>query len=478
MAVACGLPKLEEPALPELACWSTRNGRPIGLLTGNQRRICRRRGADRAGDEAGDHRDRGPPLLHERRRRPARHRAARCGRTCAPSRRVQGGSTITQQFVKTALAAQDKRTLFQKLREAALAYQLTRKWSKERILRNYLNTIYFGNGAYGIESAARTYFGQRPPRLRERQARARAPPQLELQEAALLAGIVAVAERATTRSSTRRRPSAGATWCSQRMLEQGYISRPQYDDGGRRADPDPRRRHAAAGGHGVPVLHLVGASQQVVDKLGGGQVGARQAFEGGLTVKTTIDVEAAGRRADARSTQWLPVAGRPARLDGGDRQQRPARCARWSAATTTRRSRSTSPPRASASPARRSSRSCSPRRSKRRHLARLRLGVAQADVQPQAGEHVHRQQLQRRLRRASRRSRTRRRSPTTPSTSRSASRSGPRRSPAWRARWASGRRSRATSRSRSAACTRASRRSTWRTPTRRSPTAASSSTAR
>ena len=76
---------------------------------------------------------------------------------------VQGGSTIAQQFVKNALAAQDHRTLFQKLREAALAYHLTRKWSKEQILRNYLNTIYFGNGAYGIESAARTYFGRNHP---------------------------------------------------------------------------------------------------------------------------------------------------------------------------------------------------------------------------------------------------------------------------------------------------------------------------
>ena len=76
---------------------------------------------------------------------------------------VQGGSTITQQFVKNALAAQDERTLFQKLREAALAYHLTRKWSKEKILRNYLNTIYFGNGAYGIEAAARTYFQPNHP---------------------------------------------------------------------------------------------------------------------------------------------------------------------------------------------------------------------------------------------------------------------------------------------------------------------------
>jgi penicillin-binding protein 1A len=71
-------------------------------------------------------------------------------------RAVQGGSTITQQFVKNALRAQDQRTVFQKLREAALAYHLTREWSKQKILTQYLNSIYFGNGAYGIESAART----------------------------------------------------------------------------------------------------------------------------------------------------------------------------------------------------------------------------------------------------------------------------------------------------------------------------------
>ena len=71
----------------------------------------------------------------------------------------QGASTITQQFVKNALAAQDDRTIFQKLREAALAYQLERNWSKDKIITEYLNSIYFGEGAYGIEAAARTYFG-------------------------------------------------------------------------------------------------------------------------------------------------------------------------------------------------------------------------------------------------------------------------------------------------------------------------------
>ena len=59
-------------------------------------------------------------------------------------RAAQGGSTITQQFVKNALSAQGNRSVFQKLREAALAYHLERKWSKDKVLTQYLNTVYFG----------------------------------------------------------------------------------------------------------------------------------------------------------------------------------------------------------------------------------------------------------------------------------------------------------------------------------------------
>ena len=55
---------------------------------------------------------------------------------------------------------QDNRTVFEKLREAALAYHLTRRWTRTKILTEYLNSIYFGNGAYGVESAARVYFGK------------------------------------------------------------------------------------------------------------------------------------------------------------------------------------------------------------------------------------------------------------------------------------------------------------------------------
>src|SRR5262249_15080075 len=70
---------------------------------------------------------------------------------------VQGGSTITQQFVKNSIN-RNSRTLSRKFKEAALAWELEQQWSKDKILTAYLNTIYFGNGAYGVEQACRIYF--------------------------------------------------------------------------------------------------------------------------------------------------------------------------------------------------------------------------------------------------------------------------------------------------------------------------------
>ena len=68
---------------------------------------------------------------------------------------VEGGSTITQQFVKNAYVQAAAGSFERKLKEAALAWQLEQQWPKDRILTAYLNTIYFGNGAYGIEQASR-----------------------------------------------------------------------------------------------------------------------------------------------------------------------------------------------------------------------------------------------------------------------------------------------------------------------------------
>jgi penicillin-binding protein 1A len=88
---------------------------------------------------------------------------------------VQGGSTITQELVRNLYLSRE-RTLKRKLTEACLAIKLSRQWSKNRILTAYMNQVFYGNHAYGIEAAAETYFS--------RSAR-----QLELDQAALLAGL-------------------------------------------------------------------------------------------------------------------------------------------------------------------------------------------------------------------------------------------------------------------------------------------------
>ena len=77
---------------------------------------------------------------------------------------MQGGSTITQQYVKNAWLSSD-RTLDRKVDEARMAVELEQKLTKDEILERYLNTIYFGHGAWGVASAARVYFGKSVDRL-------------------------------------------------------------------------------------------------------------------------------------------------------------------------------------------------------------------------------------------------------------------------------------------------------------------------
>ena len=130
---------------------------------------------------------------------------------------MQGASTIEQQFIKNALQAQSHRTIFEKLREAALAYQLSHKWSKEKIITAYLNTIYFGNGAYGIEAAAQTYFGHDVNHLG-----CGTPGHAAVRRTAPAVGGGAagghhpVAHRVRPRHPSRGRAERGATSCSAR----------------------------------------------------------------------------------------------------------------------------------------------------------------------------------------------------------------------------------------------------------------------
>ena len=130
---------------------------------------------------------------------------------------MQGASTIEQQFIKNALQAQSHRTILEKLREAALAYQLSHKWSKEKIITAYLNTIYFGNGAYGIESAAQTYFGSDVNHLG---CGTPGAPAVRTGNGARRSGLARAGSSSPpppmTRPTIRSRPGNGATWCWRR----------------------------------------------------------------------------------------------------------------------------------------------------------------------------------------------------------------------------------------------------------------------
>jgi penicillin-binding protein 1A len=194
----------------------------------------------------------------------------------------QGASTITEQFVKEALAAQESRTIFEKFREAALAYRLERHWSKDKILTEYLNTIYFGEGAYGIEAAARTYFGRAHPGCGKTPAEPCAAV-LEPWEAALLAAII----NSPTAYNPKYYPEnalARRNLVLQKMEERGYITQAQYEEGIKQALPSPADIEPPRLDSRAPYF-TAWLRQQLVERYG-----AAKTFFGGLKVRSTLDL--------------------------------------------------------------------------------------------------------------------------------------------------------------------------------------------
>jgi len=213
---------------------------------------------------------------------------------------VQGGSTITQQFVKNALAAQGNRSVFQKLRESALAYHLERKWSKQKVLTQYLNSVYFGNGAYGVESAVRTYFGEDDPQapsdaavqlgatdtsvdadddLDQRAAQDATPA-----EAALLAGVIASPSMYDPVQNPKD-SEARRNVVLQRMLEQDFITDAQYQEAIAEDVPSSKQVDPPQPDSEQP-YYTSWLTQQLVDRYS-----APAVFSGGLKVRTTLDPE-------------------------------------------------------------------------------------------------------------------------------------------------------------------------------------------
>src|SRR2546428_731393 len=178
---------------------------------------------------------------------------------------VEGGSTITQQLTKVLFLTPDK-SLERKMKEAGLALELERRYPKDRILEMYMNQIYFGNGAYGVEAASRTYFGK-------------SLTELSLKDAALLAGL----PRAPSTYSPFEHPEAAKRRREvvlRRMVEYGAVKDPDAKKLAR-ADlgliPPERRRTT-----GQYFLEFV---QQTLEA----KYGADMVFKGGLNVYTTLN---------------------------------------------------------------------------------------------------------------------------------------------------------------------------------------------
>ena len=197
---------------------------------------------------------------------------------------VQGGSTITQQYAKTAFLTPDQ-TIKRKIRELIIAIKLENVMTKDEILENYLNTIYFGRGAYGVETASQVYFGKS---VRD----------LSLRQSAVLASVLRSpgyydpglregnAERLAARYRYTIRGMVSAGWGDKKLLSN--LEMPKVL---------PRSKTGILAG---PKGYLVAAVQKELNKLG---FSDEKLMVGGLKVTTTLNKKAQEAAVIAVATQ-------------------------------------------------------------------------------------------------------------------------------------------------------------------------------
>jgi peptidoglycan glycosyltransferase len=180
-----------------------------------------------------------------------------------------GGSTITQQYVKNALVGDDH-SLWRKFEEVVLAVKISQARPKDEILGDYLNAIYFGRGAYGIEAASQAYFGK-PVQ------------QLDVSEGALLAGVI--------QSPSRWDPAVDPDGAQRRlhfvldgMVEQGWLS--PADRAAAALPPTVDRQRTEAGIPADAGGHIVRAVTAELESLG---ITSDDLAQEGLRITTTID---------------------------------------------------------------------------------------------------------------------------------------------------------------------------------------------
>lgn len=181
-----------------------------------------------------------------------------------------GGSTITQQYVKNVLVGAD-RTITRKMRELVVSTKMAREWSKDEILQAYLNTIYFGRGAYGIAAASEAYFGKPVG-------------ELSVSEGAVLAGVI---QSPSSLDPEYNRPAIEARWTYvlDGMVEMGAL------DAGERAAQQfpptvPPNQLAQQNDSTGPEGHL---KTQVLRELSAAGISEQTLNTEGLRITTTID---------------------------------------------------------------------------------------------------------------------------------------------------------------------------------------------
>ncbi|MDX6452809.1 MAG: penicillin-binding protein [Gaiellaceae bacterium] len=180
---------------------------------------------------------------------------------------LEGGSTITQQLVRNLYTGQEK-TFTRKIKEACLAIKLAQKWPKQKVLDEYLNTVYYGNHAYGVEAAAQTYFSKHAS-------------QLTLLQAALIAGL----PQAPSDYDPYHNPQAALDRRDEvlrAMLKNQAITLAQYDRAIRSNTLDLRA------GRIYKTIKQPYFFSYVIDELDKAY-GSNTVRQGGLKVYTTID---------------------------------------------------------------------------------------------------------------------------------------------------------------------------------------------
>jgi len=191
--------------------------------------------------------------------------------------RTQGGSTITQQLAKINYTARE-RTLLRKLKEVLYATKLEKKYSKDELLERYLNQIYFGDGAYGINAAAETYF-------------AKPATELTTAEAALIAGKI----RAPEAVDPREEPEPTKVRRDQvlrNMREEGWLDDAAFDEAVATpvALPPPPPADNDGLGKAPHFTEYVKRQARGLDALGSTpETRENQLFTGGYTIHTTLD---------------------------------------------------------------------------------------------------------------------------------------------------------------------------------------------